>query len=181
MDRATALLSVAVGVVAIASAIALAVFFIAGGPFGTINDVLNGVLAVLSGYLAWRLSGRTTFVYVALVGEVIAIIGSILVIFDATGFFLAGLVSTVGFALIGVWLLAYCWTLSDVSPVRWLGLIAGALMVMGVVVLPGIVMRLDDFDKAPPWIWVGFVSWLGIYLAYPAWSVWFGLTNQPSR
>jgi hypothetical protein len=181
VDRNTALLLLAVGATGVASAVSLALFFTVGGPFGTINDVLNGVLALLSGYLAWRLSGRTTFVYVALVGEVIAIIGSILVIFDATGFFLAGLVSTVGFALIGVWLLAYCWSLNTGSSLRWLGVAAGALMVIGVMVLPGILMRLDDMSKAPPWVWVGFVSWLGIYVAYPAWAIWSGLTNQPAR
>jgi hypothetical protein len=69
---------VAVGVCAIASAVALAIFFMAGGPFGTINDVLNAGLALLSGYLAWRVSGHALLAYVALV-------------------------SSLGFALIGLW------------------------------------------------------------------------------
>jgi hypothetical protein len=180
LDRYTAALSVAVGACAVASAVTLGVFFAVGGPFGTLNDVLNGLLAVLSGYLAWRLSGRTVFVYVALLGEVIAVIGSILVIFNVTGFFLAGLVSSLGFALIGLWLLTYCWSL-EASSLRWLGVAAGALMLIGVAVIPGIVLRLDDMSKAPPWIWVGFVSWLGIYVAYPAWAIWSGLANQSAR
>ena len=113
MDRATAMVAVAAGATAVVSAIALALFFVAGGPFGTINDVLNGVLAVLSGYLAWRLGGHSLLTYVALLGEVIAIIGSILVVTNTTGFFFAGLVSTLGFALIGVWLVAYCWPLAS--------------------------------------------------------------------
>jgi hypothetical protein len=172
---------IAVGVCAIASALALAIFFVAGGPFGTINDVLNGVLAVLSGYLAWRLSGHALLAYVALLGEVIAVIGSVLVISRITGFFFAGMVSSLGFALIGVWLLAYCWSSSPTSPLRWLGIAAGALMVTGVLLIPGIVLRLDDMNKAPAWIWVGFVSWVGIYIAYPAWAIWSGLTSQPSQ
>jgi hypothetical protein len=172
---------VAVGVCAVASAVALAIFFMAGGPFGTINDVLNAVLAVLSGYLAWRLSGHALLAYVALLGEVIAVIGSVLVISRITGFFFAGMVSSLGFALIGFWLLAYCWSSSTPSSLRWLGVVAGALMVTGLLAIPGIVLRLDDMNQAPAWIWAGFVSWLGIYVAYPAWAIWSGLASQPAR
>jgi hypothetical protein len=159
----------------------LAIFFIAGGPFGTINDVLNAVLAVLSGYLAWRLSGHALLAYVALLGEVIAVIGSVLVISRITGFFFAGMVSSLGFALIGAWLLTYCWSSSTPSSLRWLGVVAGALMVTGLLAIPGIVLRLDDMNQAPAWIWAGFVSWLGIYVAYPAWAIWSGLASQPAR
>ena len=98
-----------------------------------------------------------------------------------TGFFYAGLVSTLGFALIGVWLLAYSLSVSGSSTLRWLGILAGALLVTGVLVVPGIVLRLDDMNKAPAWIWTGFVSWLGIYAAYPAWAIWSGLSSQSSR
>ncbi len=180
MDRVLSLLPVAVGVAAIASVVALAVFFVIRGPFGTVNDLLNAVLAVLSAVLAWRLSGLGPLTYIAFVGAVIALVGSALVISETTGFFLAGLVSSLGFSLIGLWLLAYAWSMGD-GVLRWLGLAAGALMTLGVLVIPGIVMRLDDMDKAPAWIWVGFVSWLGIYVAYPAWAIWSGLTNQPLR
>ena len=179
MDRTTAIVSVAAGAPAVASAITLALFFVAGGPLGTVNDILNGVLAVLSGYLAWRLSGHSLFTYLALLGEVIAIVGSVLVITDRTGFFFAGLVSTVGFALIGVWLVSYCWSLAP-STLRLVGLTAAVLLVIGLAVLPGIAMRLDDMNKAPAWIWIGFVSWLGIYVAFPIWSIWSGLANQAS-
>jgi hypothetical protein len=179
MDRATAIVSVAAGATAVASAIVLALFFVAGGPLGTINDVLNGVLAVLSGYLAWRLSGHSPITYVALLGEVIAIIGSVLVITNSTGFFFAGLVTTVGFALIGVWLVAYCWPLPPTT-LRVVGLTAGVLLVLGLAVTPGIAMRLDDMNKAPAWIWIGFVSWLGIYVAFPIWSIWSGLSRIAS-
>jgi hypothetical protein len=171
------MLAIAVGAVAIASAISLALFFVVQGPFGTINDVLNGVLAILSGALAWSLSGSAALVYVAFLGALIAIAGSVLVVTGITGFFLAGLVSSAGFALIGAWLLWYSWSLGSPLALRWLGVAAGALMVLGIVVLPGIAMRLDDMNKAPAWIWIGFVSWLGIYAALPAWSIWFGLTR----
>ncbi len=173
------MLAIAVGAVAIASAISLALFFAIQGPFGTINDVLNGVLAILAGALAWTLSGSVALVYIAMLGALIAIVGSVLVVTGTTGFFLAGLVSSAGFALIGAWLLWYSWSLSTTPALRWLGVAAGALMVLGILVLPGIVMRLDDMNEAPAWVWVGFVGWLGIYVALPAWSIWFGLTRQP--
>jgi len=59
--------------------------------------------------------------------------------------------------------------------------VAGALLVIGIAVIPGIVLRLDDMHTAPPWIWVGFVSWLGIHVGYPAWAIWSGLANQSAR
>src|SRR6266536_3341811 len=65
MDRVLSLLPVAVGVAAIASVVALAVFLVIRGPFGTVNDLLNAVLAVLSAVLAWRLSGLGPLTYVA--------------------------------------------------------------------------------------------------------------------
>ena len=170
------MLAIAAGAVAIFSAVSLLLFFAVQGPFGMINDVLNGVLAVLAGALAWTLSGSAALVYVAFLGALIAVVGSVLVITGTTGFFLAGLVSSAGFALIGAWLVWYSWSL-DPSALRWVGIAAGALMVAGIVVVPGIAMRLDDMDKAPAWIWVGFVSWLGIYLVYPAWAVWSGLAR----
>jgi hypothetical protein len=112
---------------------------------------------------------------------VIAVIGSVLVISRITGFFFAGMVSSLGFALIGVWLFAYCWSSGTPSSLRWLGIVAGALMVIGLLVIPGIVLRLDDMNHAPAWIWVAFVSWLGIYVAYPAWAIRSGLASQPAR
>ena len=59
------MLAIAVGAVAVLSALSLALFFSVEGPFGTINDILNGVLAALACALAWTLSGSTALVYVA--------------------------------------------------------------------------------------------------------------------
>ena len=92
-----------VGVVALVS---LIVFFIVGGPFGFINDVSN---AALAGTLAanWLRSGErpTPSLRVtkdlALIGVAAAVVGSTLIIFDTTGYFLAALVSASGFALVG--------------------------------------------------------------------------------
>jgi hypothetical protein len=91
------------------------------------------------------------------------------------------MVSSLGFALIGFWLLAYYWSSCTPSSLRWLGVVAGALMVSGLLVIPGIVLRLDDMNRAPAWIWVAFVSWPGTYVAYPAWAIWSGLASQTAR
>jgi hypothetical protein len=93
--------------VALASCISLILFFVVGGPFGTINDLGNGILAVLCGVLAFALyaPGRTVATTVAVAGAATSVVGSFLVISDTTGYFLAGLVSAFGFALVGLWLI----------------------------------------------------------------------------
>lgn len=61
---------------------------------------------------------------------------------------------------------------------RRLGVVAAALMMTGVVTAPGIVLRLDDPARLPWWIWLGFVGWLGTYVAYPAWAFILGLRQR---
>jgi hypothetical protein len=172
----------AVGAVAAGSAICLATYFAVGGPFGTINDLGNAAIAVLSGALAWRvrneLSGsvRVGGLSAALAGASVAAIGSGLVLSGSTGFLLAGLVSSLGFAGIGTWLLL----LSQGAGASWPGTMralataAGALMLLGVVGTPGIALRIDDMATAPGWVWLALLGWLGIYVAYPAWAIRFG-------
>jgi hypothetical protein len=182
-------LALAVGVVAAGSAVCLATFFAVGEPFGTINDIGNGATGVLSAVLAWRLRelvpGRAGRVAVgaALVGAAITVVGSALVISETTGFFLAGLVSSVGFAAIGTWLVVLnrSEAVADAWPprLRTLGTAAGALMALGFVSAPGIVLGLDDMATAPAWTWVGSLGWLGIFVVYPAWAIW--LTNVETR
>jgi hypothetical protein len=182
--RDTGSLALAVGVVAAGSAVFLATYFVAQGPFGTINDIGNAATGILSGWLAWglrrQLSGRAADVAVgaALVGGAIAVVGSALVVSGTTGFLFAGLVSSVGFAGIGAWLVALnrsAGTAGWPRRVRAVGVAAGALMAFGVVTAPGILLGLDDMATAPVWVWIGFLSWLGIYVAYPVWAIWLGL------
>ena len=182
--RRTGRIAQAVGLVAAGSAVCLATYYAVGGPFGTINDIANAGTGVLSGWLAWRLRrqirGRVAHLAVgaALVGAAITVVGSTLVMSGRTGFFLAGLVSSVGFAGIGTWLVilnrspavAAAWP----ERLRTLGGAAGALMALGIVSAPGIVLRLDDMSQAPPWVWIGMLGWLGTFVAYPAWALWLG-------
>jgi len=179
-------LAIAVGVVAAGSAVCLATFYAVRGPFGTINDIGNAATGVLSGLLAWRLRGQLSgssgaVVGSALVGAAIAVVGSALVVSGTTGFFLAGLVSGVGFAGIGVWLVALNRSAFAVAAwparIRALGVAAGVLMAFGVLSVPGIVLRLDDMATAPGWVWLGFVGWFGTFVVYPAWAIWLGVAE----
>lgn len=185
--RDTGRLALAVGAVAAGSAISLAIYFVARGPFGTINDVGNAATGILSGWLAWRLRSHLTSqaaevaVGAALVGAAITVVGSILVVSGTTGFLFAGLVSSVGFAGIGTWLVVINRSSGEVAGwprrLRLVGLVAGTFMAVGVIVAPGIALRLDDMETAPAWVWFGFLSWLGTYVVYPAWALWLSVVE----
>ena len=47
-------------------------------------------------------------------------------------------------------------------------------MTLGVVALPGIAQGLDDMSTAPGWVWIAFLGWLGVFVAYPVWALWLG-------
>ena len=174
-------LAIVHGIVGFATCLCLIVFYLGADAFGSINDVGNAALGLLSGGLAWRFQPsaakvRPVFVGIAALGAVITVVGSILILTDATGFFLAGLVSATGFALIGVWLVAASRNLTDPWPPRLqrAGLVAGAVMLLGFVSVPGIIMGLDDMSTAPGWTYLGGLSWAGTYLLFPAWSLRLG-------
>ena len=184
--RGTDRLAVAVGVVAAGSAVCLATYLAVRGPFGTINDLGNATIGVLSAALAWRMRrylpgrGGDLAVAAATVGAAITVAGSALVISRTTGFFLAGLVSSLGFAGIGAWLIALqrsehamVWP----RALRTVGLSAGVLMTLGIIAVPAIILQLDDMERAPAWVWLAEVGWLGIYVLYPAWAIGVGLVE----
>ena len=182
--------AVAVGIVAAGSAVCLATYFVAGEPFGTMNDIGNAATGLLSASLAWRLRRHATdrlgevATGAALVGAAITVIGSTLVVSGTTGFFLAGLVSSVGFACIGGWLLVVNRSVLDgiASPrLRAVGAVAGSLMALGLAAVPGIPLKLDDMATAPAWAYVGMASWLGTYVAYPAWAIALGMKDSSPR
>jgi hypothetical protein len=184
-------IALAIGAVAIGSATCLATYFAVGGPFGTINDIGNGAIGVLSGVLAWRLRGtrrsalETAALGAAVAGAAVTVVGSTLVVSGTTGFLLAGLVSSLGFAGIGSWLAVASREGGAAAalhgPSRRFGVVAGALMATGVLSIPGILNGFDDLSTAPGWVWAGFLSWLGIYVAYPAWAIRAGAHASRGR
>lgn len=180
-DSAAGWVAIALGIVTVASVVALVLFFVVGGPLGLINDAGNGLIGVLSGVLAIRLrprAGGVIGVAAAVTGAVVAVWGSWLVMTATTGFLLAGFVSSVGFGLIGVWLAWVAWSpMADgwSSGLRWLARVAAACMVIGgIAAVPGALMGIDGFESVPPWLWLFSLGWLGTYLLYPAWSLAFG-------
>jgi hypothetical protein len=169
-------------------------FFTFGSFFGTFSDLCIAFEAILSALLAWMLypahralSPRLSraLLTAALVGALVASIGSACVIFDITGWFLAGLMNFFGYALVGLWLsgLNYFAQRTDRWPRRLvrIGLVSGAIMAIGLLTGPGIVGRVDDPELAPWFVNVAQVASLGWLLLYPIWSIWLGrllLTNR---
>ncbi len=159
--------------------VSLIVFFIVGGPFGTINDLANAAMGALSVLLAALLMTKSRWrrfaIVAAIAGAVLMAAGSALVMSEATGWYLAGLVSAVGAALIGVWVLS-----ANVLPpyahqlprrTRQLGRLAGGVMLLGALAIPGVFGRVDDPAVAAWYVSAGSLSWLGTYLLYPIWCL----------
>jgi hypothetical protein len=144
--------------------------------------VANGLVGLLSMALAWLwISPRTTVwsrvgIAAATVGGLVMMTGSILIIFDITGWYLAGLVSTTGSALIGIWLLVAnrLQRYSARLPRRliMLGMTSAIFMILGWLAVPGVIARIDDPELAPWFVNAGLLNWMGTYLLYPVWCLW---------
>ena len=180
-------LAIAVGGVILLGDVSLILFFTIGSFFGTFNDLCVAFAAILSGLLAWMLypahhaySPRLSqlLLSAALVGALVASIGSAFVIFDVTGYFLAGLMNFFGYGLVGLWLLGLNYSAQRRN--GWLrrlvqfGLVSGASMSVGLLTGPGIVGRIDNPELAPWFVYVAPVASLGWLLLYPIWSFWLG-------
>ena len=173
--------AIALAVVSVASIASLIVFFAAGGPFGLINDAGNALIGVLGAALAILLSGKAggwPGVIAAVIGAAVAAWGSWLVMSSATGFVLAGFVSTIGFGCIGIWLALVAWSpmADDWSNVlRGVARVAAVAMVLGgLAAVPAALMRIDSFEDLPGWMWLFSVGWLGTYVLLPIWAIGLG-------
>jgi len=175
------------GIVVIVAVIFLILMFTVNPSFGAPNDILNGMTGILSAVLAWMLyadhRGKSPFMIqfaavIATLGAIFSIIGSILILYDFTGYFLAGLYSALGNALIGVWLLSFCYSMQrgDVLPRRLtlFGYVVAAFMALGLIGIPGIVAGIDSMESMPGYLYVASFGWLGTYLLYPIWLILLG-------
>lgn len=181
-------MAIATGVSAILAVVFLALMYTVNGPlFGTVNDIFNGIIGISSVILAWMLYAEQhaksplmsqVALTLAVVGAIFTIIGSILIIFGFTGFVLAGWYSSIGYALIGLWLAAFCYSLvrSDALPHNLVifGIVAGAFMAIGLFGIPGILAKIDSLESMPWYLYAAFFGWLGIYILYPIWTIWLG-------
>jgi hypothetical protein len=178
--------AIAVGVIAILAVIFLTLMATVNMAFGKVNDVFNSLIGISSVVLAWMfyvehharspLMSQIALV-LAVVGAVFTIIGSILIIYGYTDFVLAGWYTGVGNALIGLWLVAFCYSLlsRDALPHNLVvfGIVVGAFMAIGLIGIPGIFAGIDSMDM--PWyLYIAFFGWLGTYVLYPIWTIWLG-------
>lgn len=180
-------LALAAGAVTALGTVSLTLFFTVGSVYGTLNDVCNAVEAVLSAALAWAmypwLSAQAprwsrSALGAAWAGALSATLGSALIIRGVTGWYLAGLYTMFGYALVGVWL----WRLSRVAlqSAAWprglvrLGLLAAGCMALGFLTGPGLLRGVDDPGAAAWYVNLGLMGSLGWMLLYPCWCVWLG-------
>ncbi len=183
----TGWIAIATGVSAILAILFLTVMFTVNQSFGRVNDVFNSVIGVLSVVLAWMLYAEhhaksplmsKTALALVVVGAIFTIIGSVLIIFGFTDFVLAGWYSSIGYALIGLWLAAFCYSLlrSSALPHHLVifGIVAGAFMAVGLLGIPGIIAGIDSMESMPWYLYVAFLGWLGTYILYPVWTIWLG-------
>jgi len=83
-----------------------------------------------------------------------------------------------GNALIGLWLVGL--NTSAHGTAAWpngvviLGIVAGAIMVVGLLTILGVVRGIDAWEAAPWFVNIGQVSALGWILVYPIWCIWLG-------
>ena len=180
-------LAITIGGVTLLGIVSIILLFTVGGVFGLLNDVCNAVEAILSAALAWKMYpwlrsqaprlSRLTLI-AASVGALIATIGSVLIILDFTGWYLAGLYTMFGYALVGVWLfgLSYAALPSFWRPRRLaqLGLLTALCMAIGFLAGPGILGGVDDTGAAPWFVNLGLLGSLGWMFLYPFWCIWLG-------
>jgi hypothetical protein len=155
-------------------------YVLSSGPLGTLNDVSIIIAAWLSVALAWSLHPQhaarnpqlaTLALILAVIGAVIATYGSVLVISGRTGFVLAGLYMMLGNALIGIWLLSINRGATWPQGLVVFGLISGAVMILGLAAIPGIIARTDSFADSSWLTWVGQMGFFGWAVLYPIWCL----------
>ncbi|MEK6753372.1 MAG: hypothetical protein AABZ00_14030 [Chloroflexota bacterium] len=184
-SRAISRLTLAIGIVAVIGLVAISLFFAVGGFWGPLNDLSIAIEAILCALLAWMLhpvfrewSPRSSqlMLLAALAGGVIVSMGSAFVIFKVTGYFLAGLIMFLGYAFIGLWVLAlnYHSQHHGIWPpgLTRLGQVAGAIMTLGWLSIPGILGGVDSPTDAS---WMENLSQgnaLGWMILLPIWCFW---------
>jgi hypothetical protein len=185
--RSMGRLAIAISVVGAFNLLTIILFYTVAGFFGPMNDAGIGVFGVLVAVLARMLfpfsreqARRPAQVglIAAYVGAGVVVLGSILVLFRVTGWFLAGLVTTLGYALSGIWMIV----VNDLArqSLAWprllshLGVAIGAIMLLGVLVAPGIIAGVDAMAGAPWYVLLGYANGFGWFLLLPAWSAWLG-------
>ena len=179
--------AIATGVSAILAIIFLTLMATVNMSFGTVNDVFNGIIGISSAVLAWMLYAEhhaksplmsQIALSLAVVGAIFTIVGSILIIYGFTDFVLAGWYTAAGNALIGLWLVVFCYSMQrgDALPHNLImfGLVVGAFMAVGLIGIPGTFAGIDSMESMPWYLYIAFLGYWGTYILYPIWSIWLG-------
>jgi hypothetical protein len=179
--------AIVTGISVILAVIFLTLMFTVNMFFGTVNDVFNSIIGIASAVLAWMLYAEhhaksplmsQIALALAIIGAIVSIVGSVLIIYDFTGFLLAGWYSGIGNALIGLWLVTFCYSVrrSDALPHSLIlfGFVMGTFMAFGLIGIPGVLARIDSMESMPWYLYIAFFGWLGTYVLYPIWTIWLG-------
>jgi hypothetical protein len=179
-NSSLAWLALVVGLVNLTGLLFLVIMSLGAALFGPLNDIFNALGALLSLALAAALYAQhharsqqlaTAALILVIVGAGLAVVGSWLVMSGRTGFFLAGMYTMTGYALIGAWLLAVNYGASWPRGLVTFGLIAGAVMLLGLAAIPSIFMRIDSFSAAAWHTWLGQAGFVGWAILYPIWCL----------
>ncbi|HSB54343.1 MAG TPA: hypothetical protein VLD58_08300 [Gemmatimonadales bacterium] len=152
--------------------------------FGPLNDLGVGTAAILQAMLAWRLRSRLgapplrIAVAAAAIGAAVAVVGSGLVISGATDWFVAGIVSTLGYAFLGIWLVSAnrrartknSWP----APLASFGLLTGAITCSGFLALPAVGSGAGSPASAPWYVWAAYANGVGWFVLLPVWNFRLG-------
>ena len=175
------------GIFVILAVLCLVLMFAVSISFGAVNDVLNAIFGISSAVLGWMLYAeqrvkppliRQIALALAILGALVSIVDSVLILFGFTGFFLAGLYSGLGNVLIGLWLVAFCYSMQGNEALNHslilFGFVVGACMAFGLIGIPGILAGVDSMAFMPRYLYVALFGWLGTYILYPIWTIWLG-------
>ena len=175
------------GISAILAIIFLILMYAVNNSFGKVNDVFNSIIGISSVVLAWMLYAEhhakspvtsQIALVLAIVGAIFTIVGSTLIIFGFKSFVMAGWYTGIGYALIGLWLVLWSYSMlsMDVIPQSLVvfGIIVGAFMAVGLLGIPGIITRIDSMDTLPWYLYLAFLGYFGVYILYPTWAILLG-------
>jgi hypothetical protein len=181
-------LTIATGAVGVLAVVFIIIFYTVGQPFGTLNDISNGLLGILTGVVAVLAYTYVqtesailslTGLILALTGTVTVAIGSALVVSGRMGWFQAGYYTSAGFGLLGLWLVgvnavagANGWSQGLIVA----GLVIGGVMALGLLAIRGIFTGVDGWEASPWYVkYVGVsASSLGWLVLYPIWLIFLG-------
>lgn len=180
--------AIATGVSGLLALVFIILFFTVGQPFGTLNDICIGLMAILSVVLVWMLYPgyhaqspllSQVALVIAMFGALLVIVGSVLAISGRTGWFLSGLYMAAGNAMLGLWLLGlnYSALQGNHFPQSLVifGLISGVILALGLVTIPGIFRGIDTQEyELTIFNYIWWASSLGYLALYPIWCILLG-------